>query len=253
MLANRIEQRRGFTNRIPGVARDDKELAGCRHLRTSEDRRRDIALPASGMALRKPAQQGDADLARGNVDSTLTQACEHPSFSHGTVDSRRDMELRKPDGSVGLVDFAYLARKVPEPFKAEWNGGKGSNIYRKFLVTDFNLPTAKVFTGSSNFSPSCEEGNGDHLIMIEDRKIATAFAIEAVRVFDHLQFRNRMRESFGKKDEKLEKTKEPKAMSFVSRLLSAVARLGSRGFTSPMVKPCGIESYFRNDLGALDV
>jgi hypothetical protein len=37
-----------------------------------------------------------------------------------------------------------------------------------------------------------EEGNGDNLIMIEDQKIATSYAIEAIRIFDHLQFRSRM-------------------------------------------------------------
>jgi phosphatidylserine/phosphatidylglycerophosphate/cardiolipin synthase-like enzyme len=63
------------------------------------------------------------------------------------------------------------------------------------VVIDFNLPTAKVFTGSSNFAPSGEEGNGDNLIMIQDRKIAVAFAIEALRIFDHLHFRCNMSET----------------------------------------------------------
>ena len=70
-----------------------------------------------------------------------------------------------------------------------------------------------MFTGSSNFSPSGESGNGDHLIMIEDRKIATAYAIEAVRVFDHLHFRNRMRNALGKKGEKAKKSKAPPAIT----------------------------------------
>lgn len=151
-------------------------------------------------------------MTKGPTVEAFRRLMKRPVFSYGTVDARRDMELRKPDGSTGLVDFAYLARKAPEPFRTEWNGGKGRNIHHKFLVTDFNLPTAKVFTGSSNFSPSGEEGNGDHLIMIEDRKVATAYAIEAVRIFDHLQFRNRMRDAFGNKDAKLENAKQPKAM-----------------------------------------
>lgn len=116
-------------------------------------------------------------------------------FSYGTVDNEGRLELQKPDGTKGLVDFDYLASKAPEPFKSEWSGGKGRNVHHKFVVTDFNLPTAKVFTGSCNFSKAGEEGNGDHLIMIEDRKVALAYAIEAVRVFDHLQFRNRMRDA----------------------------------------------------------
>lgn len=120
---------------------------------------------------------------------------QRPIFSYGSVDKRGSLHLVKPDGSLGLVDFKYLGRRAPQPFKREWFGGKGRNIHHKFLVTDFNLPTAKVFTGSSNFSPSGENQNGDHLILIEDRKVATAYAIEAIRVFDHLQFRHRMYEA----------------------------------------------------------
>jgi hypothetical protein len=81
------------------------------------------------------------------------------------------------------------------------------------VVTDFNLPTAKVFTGSSNFSPSDEAGNGDQLIMIDDPKIATAYAIEAVRVFDHLQFRDRMRGAFGAQRQRLAKATAPKRIT----------------------------------------
>lgn len=81
------------------------------------------------------------------------------------------------------------------------------------MVTDFNLPTAKLFTGSCNFSPSGEAGNGDQLIMIDDPKIATAYAIEAVRVFDHLQFRNRMRRAFGPQGQRLTKAVTPKQIT----------------------------------------
>jgi hypothetical protein len=117
-----------------------------------------------------------------------------PVFSYGVSDKSGGLELKKPDGSIGLVDFQFLAKVAPEPFKTEWSGGKGINIHHKFVVTDFSLPTAKVFTGSSNHSPSGETGNGDHLIMIEDRKIATGYAIEAIRMFDHLHFRSIMQE-----------------------------------------------------------
>jgi phosphatidylserine/phosphatidylglycerophosphate/cardiolipin synthase-like enzyme len=115
-----------------------------------------------------------------------------PIFSYGISDKGGSLEVKKPDGSIGLVDFKYLADHAPEPFKSEWSGGAGINIHHKFVVTDFNLPTAKVFTGSSNLSPSGESNNGDHLIMIEDQRVATAYAIEAIRVFDHLHFRSTM-------------------------------------------------------------
>ena len=105
------------------------------------------------------------------------------------------IDVRKPDGSIGLVDFAYLAGQAPEPFKTEWSGGPGINQHHKLVVTDFSLPTARVFTGSSNLSPTGERGNGDHLVMIEDPRVATAYAIEALRVFDHLHFRSRMEDA----------------------------------------------------------
>jgi len=129
-------------------------------------------------------------------------------FSYGVSDEASGMQVRKPNGSRGLVDFAYLAQKAPEPFKSEWSGGGGINVHHKFVITDFNLPTGKVFTGSSNLSPSGENNNGDHLIMIEDPRIAVAYAIEALRVFDHLHFRNNMEDVFGKKGGK-KKPKKP--------------------------------------------
>ena len=121
---------------------------------------------------------------------------KRPIFSYGAVNEVGKMEVRKPDGSTGMVDFAFLAKTAPEPFKSEWAGGQGINIHQKFVVTDFSLPTATVFTGSSNLAPSGENGNGDHLIKIEDQKVATSYAIEAVRVFDHLHFRTLMKEVF---------------------------------------------------------
>jgi len=131
-------------------------------------------------------------LKSGPTKEAFDRLIERPIFSYGLSDKAGGLEIIKPDGSVGLVDFAYLAKNAPEPFKSEWSGGQGINVHHKFVVTDFNLPTAKVFTGSSNLAPSGENGNGDHLLMIEDPKIATAYAIEALRVFDHLHFRSTM-------------------------------------------------------------
>src|SRR5207248_3698699 len=129
-------------------------------------------------------------------------------FSYGVANSATGLTIHKPGGSIGVVDFAYLARNAPEPFKSEWSGGKGINIHHKFVITDFSLPTAKVFSGSSNLSPSGERNNGDHLIMIEDQRIATSYAIEALRMFDHLHFRTVMR-SAKKKKTKKDKEKPP--------------------------------------------
>lgn len=131
----------------------------------------------------------------GPTKEAFDRLIEWPIFSYGVSDKAGGLAIIKPDGSVGLVDFAFLARNAPEPFKSEWSGGQGINVHHKFVVTDFNLPTAKVFTGSSNLAPSGENGNGDHLLMIEDPKIATAYAIEALRVFDHLHFRSTMQDA----------------------------------------------------------
>jgi hypothetical protein len=152
-------------------------------------------------------------MTKGPTVEAFRRLIRRPIFSYGTVDTRRQLEVWKPDRTPGVVDFAFLARSAPEPFKNEWSGGKGRNVHHKFVVTDFSLPTAKVFTGSSNFSPSGEEGNGDHLVMIEDRKVATAYAIEAVRIFDHLRFRNRMRDAFGAHAQRLRRATQPKQIT----------------------------------------
>ena len=132
----------------------------------------------------------------GPTREALDRLIGRPVFSYGVVNNDAGLAVHKPDGSVGVVDFDYLAGKAPEPFRREWSGGQGINIHHKFVVTDFGLPSAKVFTGSSNLAPSGERGNGDNLMMIEDCKVATAYAIEALRMFDHLHFRMLMKEAF---------------------------------------------------------
>jgi phosphatidylserine/phosphatidylglycerophosphate/cardiolipin synthase-like enzyme len=136
-----------------------------------------------------------SQIKSGPTEEAFARLIKRPVFSYGIANKRGKLQLQKPDGSIGLVDFDFLAANAPEPFKSEWSGGQGINVHHKFVVTDFSLPTAKVFTGSSNLAPSGEQGNGDHLILIEDRKIAVAYAIEALRVFDHLHFRDRMKEA----------------------------------------------------------
>ena len=129
----------------------------------------------------------------GPTRSALDRLAARPLFSYGVVDEDSGLALQKPDGSIGVVDFAYLAGKAPEPFRTEWSGGGGINIHHKFVVTDFNTPAASVFTGSSNLAPGGEAKNGDHLVRIQDPRVATAYAIEALRMFDHLHFRVKMK------------------------------------------------------------
>jgi phosphatidylserine/phosphatidylglycerophosphate/cardiolipin synthase-like enzyme len=46
-----------------------------------------------------------------------------------------------------------------------------------------------VYLGSYNFSKSADRDNGENLLLIRDRRIATSYMIEALRIFDHYHFR----------------------------------------------------------------
>lgn len=136
----------------------------------------------------------------GRVRETLEELVLRSTFSYGIAQRTGGLSVFKPDGSRGLVSFAYLAENAPEPFAAEWSsyagGDSRSNVlHHKFVVTDFNTPNAKVFTGSSNMAAGGERENGDHLILIEDGRVATSYAVEALRIFDHFHFRVAMREA----------------------------------------------------------
>ena len=43
--------------------------------------------------------------------------------------------------------------------------------------------------GSFNFSGVADTSNGENLLLIRERRIATSYMIEAVRIFDHYEFR----------------------------------------------------------------
>jgi phosphatidylserine/phosphatidylglycerophosphate/cardiolipin synthase-like enzyme len=128
----------------------------------------------------------------GAVREALDELMYRSLFSYGVAQRVSGLTVNKPDGSRGLLPFAYLAENAPEPFKSEWSGqttGHSNMVHHKFLVTDFNGARPTVFTGSSNMAKGGETSNGDNLICIEDRKVAIAYAIEALRLFDHFHFR----------------------------------------------------------------
>ena len=128
----------------------------------------------------------------GDVRQALDELMDRSLFSYGVAQRVSGLTVNKPDGSRGLLPFAYLAENAPEPFKAEWSGqttGHSNMVHHKFLVKDFNGDRPAVYTGSSNMADGGEKSNGDNLICIEDRKVAIAYAIEALRLFDHFHFR----------------------------------------------------------------
>jgi phosphatidylserine/phosphatidylglycerophosphate/cardiolipin synthase-like enzyme len=134
------------------------------------------------------------------------------------------------------VDFAYLAKITPPPFNTEWSGGSGIHQHDKFVVTDFNLPSAQVFTGSSNLAPSGEENNGDNLVVIQDQKVAASYAIEALRIFDHLHFRVRMQKAVRPK----------KGQSSAKKVTAQQSALTLQKPTLISGKPAWFEGYYKN-------
>ena len=62
-------------------------------------------------------------------------------------------------------------------------------MHHKFLVIDFDQPSARVYFGSYNFSKSPDVDNGENLLVVRDRRIAVSYLVEALRIFDHYHFR----------------------------------------------------------------
>ncbi|HEX2686252.1 MAG TPA: phospholipase D-like domain-containing protein [Kofleriaceae bacterium] len=111
-------------------------------------------------------------------------------FVYGISDKKVGLDLQMPNGNVAPVYAAQLAGDgVPEPFKSEPTGGGGTRMHHKFVVIDFDKPTARVYLGSYNFSSVADTKNGENLLLIKDRRIATSYMIEALRIFDHYHFR----------------------------------------------------------------
>jgi len=111
-------------------------------------------------------------------------------FVYGISDKKvGGLDLQKPDGNISPVFPAALAKNVPEPFSAEPTGGSGTRMHHKFVVLDFDKPTARVYLGSYNFSSPADIKNGENLLLLKDRRIAVSYVVEALRIIDHYHFR----------------------------------------------------------------
>ncbi|MGE5688930.1 MAG: phospholipase D-like domain-containing protein [Pseudomonadota bacterium] len=111
-------------------------------------------------------------------------------FVYGISDRKvGGLELQKPDGNVAPVRPAALTEHVPEPFKSEPTGGGGNRMHHKFVVIDFDKPSARVYLGSYNFSTAADTKNGENLLLVRDRRVAVSYVVEALRIFDHYHFR----------------------------------------------------------------
>ena len=130
-------------------------------------------------------------------------------FVYGISDRKvGGLDLQKPDGNVAPVFPAALSEHVPEPFSAEPTGGGGIRMHHKFVVIDFDKPTARVYLGSYNFSSPADLKNGENLLLIRDRRVVVSYVIEALRIFDHYHFRVAQQDA-KKAKKKLELAKPP--------------------------------------------
>ena len=110
-------------------------------------------------------------------------------FSYGITDRYDGVVVFKPASKRGkLVLTKKLQKNLPEPFNKEI-GTAAHKIHHKFVVRDFKSSDAVVYCGSSNLALLGEQQNGDNLLAIFDKDVATAFAIEAIRLIDHFHFR----------------------------------------------------------------
>lgn len=130
----------------------------------------------------------------GVIKDAITNVTNTPGiFVYGISDKKvGGLDIKSPDGNLPTVFPANLLKNVPEPFKTEASGGPGVRMHHKFVVIDFDKPTAKVYMSSYNFSTAADRNNGENLMLFEDRRIAVSYMIEAVSMFDHYEFRDAM-------------------------------------------------------------
>jgi len=129
---------------------------------------------------------------KGLIKNAVKAITDTPGrFVYGISDKKvGGLDLKVPGGNEPVAYPAALLSDVPEPFKSESAGGSGIHMHHKFVVIDFDLPTARVYTGSYNFSVAADEDNGENLWCFDDRRIAVAYMIQAIAMFDHYEWRD---------------------------------------------------------------
>ncbi|UCV05677.1 phospholipase D-like domain-containing protein [Dechloromonas denitrificans] len=123
-------------------------------------------------------------------NAILKLTADNDIFMYGMSDQEvGGLDVLEPSGNVIVVRPEELGKGVPEPFKSEPTGGKGIRMHHKFIVMDFGTPNARVYTGSYNFSIPADGANGENLLVFRHPRVVTAYVVEALRLFDHYQFR----------------------------------------------------------------
>src|SRR5712672_2873522 len=133
------------------------------------------------------------EMANGNspvYEALKTLHANSNIFSYGISDNPNGIYLYPIGKKTGvLVTGKPVQTQLPPPFNQVPNiGGVKHQVHHKFVVCGFNGPDPVVFCGSSNLASGGEENNGDNLLTIRDKDIATVFAIEALSLVDHFNF-----------------------------------------------------------------
>jgi phosphatidylserine/phosphatidylglycerophosphate/cardiolipin synthase-like enzyme len=125
------------------------------------------------------------------LDAITKVTSEDNIFVYGLSDKKvGGLNIQLPNGNPPVAFPAALLKDLPPPFNQEATGGSGTRLHHKFVVIDFNKPTARVYTGSYNFSIAADTKNAENLFVIKDQRVATSYMVEAVSMFDHYTFRD---------------------------------------------------------------
>lgn len=137
---------------------------------------------------------------KGKIKDAIVKVTNTPDrFVYGISDKKvGGLDVKTPDGNLPVAFPARLLTDAPEPFNAEPTDGGGIRMHHKFVVIDFDKPTAKVYMGSYNFSVAADEDNGENLWLFEDRRIAVSYMVQAVTMFDHYEWRDAQSKAKGK-------------------------------------------------------
>lgn len=144
--------------------------------------------------------------SKGSLTKVLREIHKNDAvFSYGVTDSPGgEISVYKPGRKTGiLINAKQQGEDLPPPFKEEFELGLSHAIHHKFVVTNFNRDDARVYCGSSNLAYGGEKENGDNLLCIKDKDVATVFAVEAIRLTEHYNLRTKQI----KEEEKKEKNK----------------------------------------------
>lgn len=152
----------------------------------------------------------------GLLEAIMQLPTRKDLYAFGTTQRLHDgaVEVTKSGVQPTFIPFSYLSHQVPAPFRQEWNGGAGQVIHHKFVVTDFNRDNPLAFAGSSNLASGGEHQNGDNLVCFANRRIATMYAIEAIKLVDHYRFRSVMHDATDAKPLRLKPRSEQWAADY---------------------------------------